>query len=147
MAQSFSRLRAAEMVNCTRYPLDDLTGPRGTAFAADSRRRFEETGLCMLQDFLRPEALEVLAAEANGLADRAYFCASTHNAYLTPDDESLPADHPGRRQEATYVGSVAYDLIPEDAALRNLYMWDPLRDACLPVPVFTRQMLRDGIIE
>ncbi|MCP5114167.1 MAG: class I SAM-dependent methyltransferase, partial [bacterium] len=26
-------------------------------------------------------------------------------------------------------------------------MWDPLRDACLPVPVFTRQMLRDGIIE
>ena len=26
-------------------------------------------------------------------------------------------------------------------------MWDPLRDACLPVPVFNRQMLRDGIIE
>ncbi len=129
MAQAVAEfLRPEAMIDGARYPLGDLATPEGAAFAADCRRQFEETGLCMLQGFLTPDALAVLAAEANGLADRAYFCQSTHNAYLTAEDDSLPDDHLERRQEATYVGSVAYDLIPEDGALRRLYAWDPLKD-------------------
>ena len=81
----------------------------------------------MLNGFIRPEALKHLAAEAEGLSAKAYFCKSTHNAYLTEED-GLDGDDVRARQEDTYVGSVAYDLIPPSAALRRLYTWDPLRD-------------------
>lgn len=121
-------LPAEAMIDLARYPIDDLTRPAAAAVAAEYRRRFAETGLALLPRLLRPEALALLADEANRMARDAYFCRDSHNAYLTPDDESLPEAHPARRREETYVGSVAYDRIPEGSALRRLYLWDPLMD-------------------
>ncbi len=118
---------AEHMVDLARYPIADITSSNGAAFAAKCREQYQTTGLCMLNGFIKPEALERLAAEAEGLSDKAYFCKSTHNAYLTEED-GLESDDVRARQEETYVGSVAYDLIPEGAALRALYNWDPLRD-------------------
>ena len=123
-----SALSAANMVDLQRYPIENLNDPRGARFAEDCRRQFAETGLCALHDFIRPEALAVLANEARSLSDKAYFCRSTHNAYLTGDEDSAAGADVRTRQEETYVGSVAYDLIPEQAALKKLYQWDPLRD-------------------
>ena len=121
-------LQAAAMVDLARYPIDALEGHAGASFVAEGRRQFEDSGLCLLPGFIRPPALELLAGEANVLCDRAYFCNSSHNAYLTPDDDSLPDDHPARRLEETYVGSLPYDRLPRDSALRRLYQWDPLKD-------------------
>ena len=118
---------AEEMVDLDRYPIADLASGEGGAFAAKCRQQYETTGLCMLNGFIRPEALARLATEAEGLSDKAYFCKSTHNAYLT-EEEGLESGDVRARQEETYVGSVAYDLIPEEASLRTLYNWDPLRD-------------------
>ncbi len=120
-------MNAETMVDLSRYPIADLSSPPGAAFAAECRQQYETTGLCMLNGFIRPEALKHLAAEAEGLSAKAYFCKSTHNAYLTEED-GLDGDDVRARQEDTYVGSVAYDLIPPSAALRRLYTWDPLRD-------------------
>ena len=124
--------RATDMVDLDRYPIDtagDTAGSaRAAAFAQTCRDRFLADGLCVLPEFIRPEALETLAEEANGKLGDAWFCKSTHNAYLTPSDTSLPADDVARRQERTFVGSVPYDRIGEDSALRRLYLWDPLRD-------------------
>ncbi|MEM7428550.1 MAG: hypothetical protein AAF441_20865 [Pseudomonadota bacterium] len=119
-------ISAEQMVDLDRYPISDLERSDGAGFAARCRQDYLETGLCMLHGFIRPEALEVLAAEAGMLSPKAYFCKSTHNAYLTEDEDC--ASEVRNRQEETYVGSVAFDLIPEDAALRRLYMWNPLRD-------------------
>jgi alkylated DNA repair dioxygenase AlkB len=113
------------MIDLASYPIADLQSEAGAAFAAKCREQYETTGLCMLPAFLRPEALEQLALEANVLSEQAYYCKSTHNAYLTDEGEGNGVRH---RQEETYVGSVAYDLIPEDAALRRLYNWNALRD-------------------
>lgn len=124
---NIAALNAENMVDLARYPIADLSSAEGAAFAADCRKQYETTGLCMLNGFIRPEVLEQLAAEAEGLSAKAYFCKSTHNAYLTEEDGLDDADVRAR-QEETYVGSVAYDLIPSDAALRRLYTWDPLRD-------------------
>lgn len=134
-------MRADRMIDLARYPIEDLTSDEGAEFARSSRRQFEETGLCMLPGFVRPEALESLAEEANGVADKAYYCRSTHNPYLQLDDQALPEGHAKRRQEHTYVGSVAYDLVPEDGVLRRLYDWDPLKDfiaAVMGKPVLHR---------
>ncbi len=119
-------ISANQMVDLDRYPIEDPERPGSAEFASRCRQTYVETGLCILHGFIRPDALEVLAAEAGTLSPNAYFCKSTHNAYLT--DEEDGASDVRTRQEETYVGSVAFDLIPEDAALRHLYMWDPLRD-------------------
>ncbi len=127
MRQVISEALPAEaMIDLARYPIGDLTGPAGAELAAEYRRRFAETGLALLPQLLRPEALALLAVEASHVAQGAYFCKGSHNAYLTPDDEGLPEGHPARRRQETHVGSVAYDRIPEGSALRRLYLWDPL---------------------
>ena len=118
----------AEMVNLARYPIADLDSTEGVRFAERCRQQYLETGLCMLPDFITDAAHRILTAEANSISGKAYFCKSTHNAYLTDDDNNLPPDDVTRRQEQTYVGSVAYDQIGEETKLRQLYCWDPLKD-------------------
>lgn len=117
---------ATDIVNLSRYPIDDIRSAESVACVDQCRQEFLETGLCALPNFIKPEALSGLATEANAVADRAYFCKSSHNAYLTDNDSSLPEDDVARRQEQTFVGSVAYDRIGEDSSLRRLYLWDPL---------------------
>ncbi len=123
-----SAASAAEMVDLERYPIADLNSARGRAFARQCRQEYLDTGLCMLAEFITPRAREILAAEANALSARAYFCDNTHNAYLTAADPRLPPDDVARRRQRTYVGSVAYDRIGERARLRRLYLWDSLKD-------------------
>ena len=116
---------AAGMVDLQRYPIGDIQTPHGAAFADKCHAEFSETGLCRLPGFIMPAALEVLAQEANKLSADAFYCKTTHNAYLTEADGELDKTDVRQRREQTYVGSVAYDLIPEDAALKRLYLWDP----------------------
>ena len=124
---------AARMVNSERCPIADPDSPGGAAFVTECRNRYLEDGLCMLPEFLRPEALDVLAEEANGCVGDAWFCDSSHNVYLAENDPKHgdpggPAGDVTARQERTFVGSVPYDRIGEDSSLRRLYLWDPLKD-------------------
>ena len=131
---------AASMVDLDRYPIADLNSAESAAFAEKCHSQYAASGLCMLPGFIRTDALDVLASEAGGYLDKAYFCKSAHNAYLS-DGESETDDDVSRRMEATFVGSVAYDLIHEEAALKRLYNWDPLKDfiaAVLGKPVLHR---------
>ena len=59
---------AADMVDLARYPIADPGSAGGAAFRRSCRRRFLEDGLCMLPEFILPEALEALAGEADGFA-------------------------------------------------------------------------------
>ena len=119
---------AAGMVDLARYPMADLGCTEGATFAARCRQEYLDTGLCMLPGFIRPVALARLAGEANAMRDEAYFCKSTHNAWLDAGKPQLPGDDIANRQEQTFVGSVAFDRIPQHAALRELYLWDALKD-------------------
>ena len=119
---------AAGLVDLARYPIDRLDSAHGAAFAQACRTRFIEDGLCVLPELVRPEALALLADEANGCLGHAWFCKSTHNVYLDSNEADVPAGDVAGRQERTFVGSIPYDRIAEDSALRRLYLWDPLRD-------------------
>ena len=118
----------AAMVNLDRYPIADLNDAAGRAFADRCRQAYLTTGLCELPAFIRPTALQSLVEEANAVTHKAYFCDSTHNAYLTAGDDALPAESVENRQEKTFVGSVAYDYLPDQGYLKRLYLWDPLKD-------------------
>ena len=94
-------ISATDMVNLQRYPIADLESTESRAFADQCRQRYLETGLCVLPDFITPEAHQILSEEANSISDQAYFCKSTHNAYLTEKDPNLPAGDVAHRQEQT----------------------------------------------
>jgi hypothetical protein len=119
---------AAALIDLARYPIADPASPDGAALLAACRAQLAETGVALLPGFLTPAATAAMAAEARTLAPDAYFCDSTHNAYLEPDDGAFPPDHPRRRRLHTVVGSVAYDRLPPPSPLRRLYNWDPLVD-------------------
>lgn len=113
---------ARAMVNLDRYPIHQPLEPAGREFVTNCRQEYIETGLCILPDFIRPAALTALANEAEEMRSDAFFCKSTHNAYLTNTDND--SEH----QEQTFVGSVPYDKIPSKSRLNTLYQWDPLKD-------------------
>lgn len=116
------------MIDLSRYPISNLSDAASVTFADQCRQQYEQTGLCMLPDFIVPDALALLSAEAESFSDRAYFCKSTHNAYLNDGDSSADKSDAANRQEQTFVGSVAYDHIPDRSLLKQLYQWDPLKD-------------------
>ncbi len=121
-------MRAEQIVNLESYPIADLERPEGQRLAADGRRQFDEDGFSALHGFIRPDALETMVAEANGVAGAAYYCDQSHTPYLEAgEDRGLDPD-PRRRHEQTNVGSVAMDQIPGSSLLRILYDWDPLKD-------------------
>ena len=83
-------LKALIDLDC--YCLDD------PEHITDVKRRLDRDGMVTLPDFLRPGACDTLIQEATLRADSAFFTTSTHNVYLTPSDQSHPAEHVVNRQ-------------------------------------------------
>ena len=68
---------AARMVNLERYPVDEPDSNSYAELVRTCRDRFVVDGLCMLPEFIRPKALDILAKEANERTVHAWFCGST----------------------------------------------------------------------
>jgi hypothetical protein len=117
----------AGALDLDRYPLHDLASEPVRVLVRECRAQLAATGSCVLPGFLRPNAISAMAAEAVALVPLAHRTPnSTSTAYLDAPDESLPEGHPRRRLQATSVGAVAYDLIPQESLTRRLYEWDGL---------------------
>jgi len=114
------------LLDLDRYPIDDPNSPTCRRLVDDCRAQLRESGVAALPGFVRPDAIATMAAEMQARADGAYSCQGRHNVYLKAPDLELPADHPRNREVDTQVGSIAFDEIGPDAALRKLYLWDPL---------------------
>ena len=119
---------ASELIDLSKYPISDLSQTQSRDFADKCRQDYQQTGLCMLPGFIKPAALEAMAKETSSFTDKAYFCKSSHSAYLDEGDANASKSDVANRQEQTFVGSVAYDNIPESSDLKMLYQWDPLKD-------------------
>ena len=120
--------KADTMIDLVRYPIDDLHSKAGIAFAESCRDQYLLTGLCVLPEFILPDTVLALVQEAELFVDDAYFCQSTHNAYLTSDTAGPADGSVAQRQETTFVGSVPYDRIDPQSRLNALYQWNPLKD-------------------
>lgn len=121
-----ARLPAEELVNIAVYPVDRPGDESYTTLLSRCREDMASEGVCLLHDFVTPGALETIRSEAIEKLGSAFYCHNTHNAYLAADDPQYEQDHPRRRRLQTDVGSVAYDLLPQNGALCRLYHWDPL---------------------
>lgn len=119
-------------LNFARFPLHDAAAQGGAeglaALVATARAAYEAEGAAVLPDFLTPEALAAMAAEAEALKDAAFLSDAGHNVYQDAGDPSLPADNARNVRVRTVVASIAYDELPRGSQLRALYEWLPLRE-------------------
>ena len=79
---------------------------------------------CQLDGFLRPQAVDRLVADALALTHGAHRSEAVHNVYFEDVDSSLPDDDPRRVMERASQATIAYDMVPADAAIRALYEWE-----------------------
>ena len=127
----------ASFVDLARHPITALDTAPGAAFVAKCRAQLADDGACELAGFLRADALARMQREAREIAPRANYQRGAATPYLELPADHWPADHPRKRWNPFRVGAVAYDLIPREHALRQLYEWDGLTRflaACLGVP-------------
>ena len=118
-----------ELVDLSRYPIDELRGAAGRALVARAREDLRTSGCASFPGFLGAAALADAVEEAARKAPAAFATDATHNAYqLSTSDLSLPEAHVRNLRMRTRVASTAYDELAADGALRRLYANDVFLD-------------------
>lgn len=107
-------------IDVERYPLLSATS-QAAQWRAEAQRRFRETGICLLDDFLRAEAVDAALADLDHSIDDAYVSTTYSSVYLEPGDPSFPAEHPRRQEHVTRVGTLAEDQLPPESLLRRIH--------------------------
>jgi alkylated DNA repair dioxygenase AlkB len=114
------------VVDLVRYPIDDLDSAEGRALVERCRSELTRSGAAILLGFLTPEATAEMVAIAGAVADQAWVSDEPHTVYFEPADPDVAASHPRRRQVRSAKRGIAYDRIPLEAPMRQLYESDAM---------------------
>lgn len=116
----------ADVIDLSRYPIDDSSNPRRAALVDYCRAALVFEGACQLPGFVRPDAVELLVAEALAKRDRSHRTDDTHNVYFEGVVNSAdPGDLAGILEHSSK-NAIAWDLIDESSPLRVAYEADAL---------------------
>jgi len=110
------------VVDTERYPLSDPEGPAWTDLVARVRNDLHHFGCSVLTDFVRPSLNETLRREGEAVAPSAHYEVEVVNAYNIAPDTPLPVDHPGRIPMERGNAFVAWDRIPAEFLVHQLYL-------------------------
>jgi hypothetical protein len=116
----------ATLVDLERYPIDTTDAPGATAAIATARADLARQGVAVLPGFLRPDAIAMMVAEADELADGRHHQDLTGSPYLEIPEDHWPTDHPRRAEGRSALTAIPYDAFGEESPLRALYEWDVL---------------------
>lgn len=117
----------AHLIRTDRYPVRDKGHPAWQGLCAQAQTALAQHSVFVLPDFVRSETLQQMREEANALAPLAHHMEVVTPLYPERQEHDIRAHHPVRRARVrTSVRAVSYARIPQDAALRALYEWDPL---------------------
>jgi len=103
------------IINSETHPITD------EQYAQRCKTQLDAAGALVLPRFFRAEAIDAIVAESAPHEDAAFYAGSTHNVWLTPNDDALPHDHVFNRQIVSSKGLIADDQIPADSPLREVY--------------------------
>jgi hypothetical protein len=106
---------AAAHLDTTRHRITD------DDYVAACRATLDRDGALVLGGFVSKAAIARIVAESAPREGDAFYADKSHNVYLTPNDSTLPHDHPYNRQVASSKGLIADDQIPPDSLLREIY--------------------------
>lgn len=104
-----------EIVNTEHYNLNEST------FRERCKNTLDQQGVLVLDNFLNPSVIQKIKQEGEASQHLAYFCQQSHSAYLTPPDDSFPAQHPQNHQVVSSKGCITDDQIAQDSPLRSVY--------------------------
>ena len=108
-------MRLEQIIDARAYPITD------PGFRARCRAEFDETGVFVMEGFVRPEAINEVRDEGEAARDLVYSKPETHTVYLSAPDPDLPADHPRNRMVVSTKGCLTDDQIGASSPLRILY--------------------------
>ena len=121
-------MNPTQIVDLDRYPIDQQDGPAFQALITACRRDVENQSLCALPGFIRPDALEVLQAEAQVLAPKACRMDNLRTPYGWMCNAGFEPDHARSQVFRNRSGLVLSGEFPSNASLEALYHWDRLTE-------------------
>ena len=111
-----------DLVDTTRYPLDDPDSTAWTALVDQCRSEISEHGCLTLRDFLRPEARRTAGTEIADLARGVPIRYETCTVYSRPGLEAeLALDDPRRLTFRRGTGHITRDMIGPHTVAHRLY--------------------------
>ena len=105
----------SDSIDLESFPIEDAL------FRAACRKEFDETGVFVMEGFVRKDAIEAVRDEGLANKDKVFKSAKQHNVYLTPADEAFAEGHARNRLVTSSKGCITDDLMPQSSALRTLY--------------------------
>ncbi|ORU93580.1 MAG: arpA protein [Cycloclasticus sp. symbiont of Poecilosclerida sp. N] len=111
----------AAIVDLDKYPLHFGVPPGRQEMLERCHTLLEKDGCCVLPNFIRPEAIEQIAAEGEMVAPEAYYQSETVNVYNIKIEQRLPVGHPAEVQFQRENAFVARDKIPPSHLIQKLY--------------------------
>ena len=114
----------SEIVDLDRYPVHDPV--RRAGLVDDAAAQLRTRSVAVLPGFVRPTALAQMAQDCDELLPLAHRSESVASPYLSAPDTTQPPGHPRARRQQSQVETVAYDLVPVGAPVRELYESDAL---------------------
>ncbi len=119
-------MNALDLVDLSRYPINDLTSPGAKLVIEDARAQIAERGAAELTNFITPHGIAQLVSDAEELAPRAHPSGGIGTAYLELPSNEWAADHARQTWMPYAVRAVGYDVMPFTSPLRQLYELDAL---------------------
>ena len=112
---------ATQHIDLNTYPIDGSNPEGFAALIADIQAQLDADGCAVLRDFIKPESLPLLVAEADAVADKGHRSFNRTNVYFTQDDPSLPETHPMRQFYERSNAFIPADNFRENSILRAIY--------------------------
>lgn len=120
-AFSAAEIRLEDFIDLDEFPIHDLASPKRQSLVDQCRADLEAFGCSHVPRFIKESAIQAMLEEANRLMKDARPADDFVNPYLTPDDPSLPDDHPKRFFENRTSAFINSDLIESHSLLRKIY--------------------------
>jgi len=105
----------ASIINTNKYPVLDKK------FRDNCADTLARDGALVLPQFITDQAVNQMRREAEACEGAAYFCAQSHNVYLTEPDSSFAPNHPRNREMISSKGCICDDQVAQNSPLRALY--------------------------
>ncbi|MGI9605497.1 MAG: HalD/BesD family halogenase [Acidimicrobiales bacterium] len=109
------------IIDLDRYPIHRLDDPVRHELVAETRSQMDALGCCRISDFIRPDAIDNMKAEAQSLHEQTFWAEQSHNPYASKPDRTLPDQHPRNVFQERRSGFINADLLPGESLLNLIY--------------------------
>lgn len=110
------------LVDLDRYPIASLESVPGRTLLSDCRNQITSRGACLLDGFIRESEIEAMISEAESLIPLSnYYASCTTTPYQETVHPEARTNHPRKSPQTSSNHVLAYDLIPSQARVCQLY--------------------------